>query len=148
MPSAPAPARLTASSKAPSRTRPVTAETDGGAHLNEVRLRGRLAAGSVERPLPSGDVIATFRLVVERPVVRRGPVARARVDTLDCVVHRAEARRRVARWAAGDVIEVVGCLRRRFFRAGGSTASRYEVEATGLTRVARAGVAERATMTG
>ncbi len=130
------------------RTEPVAPGEEHRDHVNELRLRGRLAAGSIERPLPSGDVIATFRLIVERPAVRRGGAAGARVDTLDCVVHLAAARRRVARWGAGDVIEVHGSLRRRFFRVGGSTASRYEVEATNLTRVARAGVTERGTMAG
>jgi single-strand DNA-binding protein len=31
-------------------------------------------------------------------------------------------------WHADDVVEVAGALRRRFFRIGGATASRVEVE--------------------
>ena len=35
---------------------------------------------------------------------------------------------------AGDEIVVVGSVRRRFFRAGGATASRVEVEAEAIAR--------------
>ena len=36
-------------------------------HLNSVHLVGRLAAAAEDRLLPSGDALATFRMVVERP---------------------------------------------------------------------------------
>lgn len=90
---------------------------DGSGPVNQVRLRGRLAAAAVERALPSGDVVATFRLVVDRPA-RSGSGSSARVDTLDCAVFTSTCRRRIARWHPGDVIEVEGSLRRRFFRTG------------------------------
>jgi single-strand DNA-binding protein len=44
------------------------------------------------------------------------------------------------------VIEVEGALRRRFFRTASGAASRYEVEVTVLSRVARA--QDHATMAG
>jgi single-strand DNA-binding protein len=116
--------------------------------VNEVRIRGRLAAASVERILPSGDVVAMVRLVVDRPLVRGARPTAARVDTLDCAIFKADLRRRVARWEPGDILEVEGSLRRRFFRAAGGAASRYEVEVAVLTRVARASLVERATMAG
>lgn len=116
--------------------------------VNEVRIRGRLAAASIERALPSGDVVATFRLVVTRTASRGSAATSARVDTLDCAVFRADARRKVARWEPGDIVEVEGSLRRRFFRSGGGAASRYEVEVAALSRVARAPAAQRATMAG
>lgn len=119
------------------------------AGANEVRLRGRLAVVPEPKELPSGDVVATFRLVVDRPV---RPVSAAgssvRVDTIDCAAFRAAVRRRIAHWQPGDVIEVEGSLRRRFFRAGGAVASRYEVEVRTATRVARVAPTARATMAG
>ena len=101
---------------------------------NEVVLVGRLAGEIKEITLPSGDVLSRFRVVVPRPeAVRTGG---ARVDTIDCVATAAAVRRSVERRAAGDAVLVVGALRRRFFRAAGAVASRYEVAATKVTRVA------------
>ena len=48
-------------------------------------------------------------------------------------------KKQVEKWEAGDVVEVSGALRRRFFRAGGATASRVEVELTGGRIIRRAG---------
>lgn len=127
-------------------TAPAAAADELGA-LNEVRLRGRLAAGSTETPLPSGDVVCGFSLVVERaPDRRRGPSVR--VDTLECKAFTADLRRRIARFAPGDVLEVQGSLQRRFFKAEGRTSSRYDVVVATATRVARAPSTQRATMAG
>lgn len=109
---------------------------------NDVALRGRLAAVPEVRELPSGDEVATFRLVVGRDP-RDGP-ARAdgkrppSVDTLDCSAWRSPTRRKVARWQPGDVVEVEGCLRRRFYRAGGASLSRWDVLVRSARRVMRA----------
>jgi single-strand DNA-binding protein len=112
---------------------------------NEVLLVGRVAAAAEERELPSGDRVCTFRLVVDRPPPRPLPRAPARatgrtvtVDTLDCAAWAPGVRRTARGLAAGDVVEVSGALRRRFWRAGPTTASRCEVEVTGLRRLARA----------
>jgi single-strand DNA-binding protein len=130
------------------RTTPAAAAADDelGAR-NEVRLRGRLAAASTEIPLPSGDVVCTFSLVVERVPDRRR-VSSVRVDTLECKAYTADLRRRIARFAPGDVLEVEGSLQRRFFKAQGSTSSRYDVVVTAAARVARVAAAQRATMAG
>jgi len=113
----------------------------GTESVNEILLRGRLAAEPDERVLPSGDAVVTFRLVVDRPSRSGGSrvaATGARVDTLDCAVFKADLRRRVKAWRAGDVLEVRGGLRRRFFRTGAGPASRYEVEVGSAARVARA----------
>ncbi|HUR15597.1 MAG TPA: single-stranded DNA-binding protein [Mycobacteriales bacterium] len=106
---------------------------------NEVLLVGRLAAEPVERELPSGDVLLTLRLVVDRPTSARsaGPRA-ASVDTIDCVGRTAALRRSALRWQRGDVLELQGALRRRFFRTPGGAGSRYEVEVARAKRVSRA----------
>jgi len=108
---------------------------------NEVTLVGRVAAPAQERTLPSGDVIATWRIVVDRPAKARRPPEGVRpisVDTLDCVAWGAGARRTARGLATGDVAQVQGALRRRFWRAGAATVSRCEVEVTTLKRLARA----------
>jgi single-strand DNA-binding protein len=94
------------------------------ADVNEVRLTGRISADPEERVLPSGDTVWTFRLVVGRPAATAG---RQRVDTLDCAVWGGRVRGSVAQWRSGDVVEVSGSLRRRFFATGTGRASRVEV---------------------
>lgn len=108
-------------------------------HRNEVWLVGRLAAPAVERTLPSGDILATWRLVIDRDD-RRAQQSRPRaprVDTFDCVVFTGGLRRRVTRWVVDDLIEVRGVLRRRFWRGGGGPVSRCEVEVRAARRVGR-----------
>ncbi len=116
---------------------PTTDEATGEA-MNDIRLRGRLAAAADQRELSSGDAVVTFRLVVDRPVRALRSASSARVDTLDCAAFAAGVRRRCLQWQPGDVLEVQGSLRRRFFRTGAGPASRYEVEVASATRVARA----------
>ena len=103
--------------------------------VNEVRLVGRLSQDPEERVLPSGDSVWTFRLVVARPA---GGKSRQRVDTLECAVWGGRVRKSAASWAAGDVVEVAGAMRRRFFSTGAGRASRVEVEVASGRMVRRA----------
>ena len=105
---------------------------------NAVSLVGRLAAAAEQRTMPSGDVMAAFRVVVARPPARKAAPRAPAVDTIDCVAWRGDVRRTVLGWAAGDTVAVVGALRRRFWRAGAAAVSRTEVEVTRARRVARA----------
>jgi single-strand DNA-binding protein len=107
--------------------------------VNEVRIRGRLAADPRLRELPSGDSVVNLRVVVERPVPTGKEKPRQRVDSLECAIWSGRLKTQVQRWSAGDVVDVTGALRRRFFRAGGATASRVEVELTGGRLIRRAG---------
>jgi single-strand DNA-binding protein len=109
--------------------------------VNEVRLLGRLAADPQLRELPSGDTVWNLRVVVERRVLPGKEKPRQRVDSLECAVWSGRLKKQVEKWEAGDIVEVDGALRRRFFRAGGATASRVEVELTGgrIIRRARSG---------
>ena len=107
--------------------------------VNEVHLVGRLAAESEERTLPSGEVLVLWRLVVDRPTTTVPEGVRAQtVDTLECVARKAAVRRAALTWRPGDVLDVEGALRRRFWRAPHGVASRYEVEVAKAKRVARA----------
>ena len=107
---------------------------------NEVRLVGRVAAAPEHRTLPSGDELCVCRLVVHRdPLPMRTEGRRVQtVDVFDCTAWDARPRRTVAAWSEGDEVEVVGAVRRRFFRAGGRTASRVEIEIRSGRMVRRA----------
>jgi single-strand DNA-binding protein len=107
-------------------------------HRNEVVLAGRLPAPAEERLLPSGDTLVTFRLVVTRPAHLRTRTRTLGIDTIDCAAWRADIRRAVLRWQPGDVVEVFGSLRRRFWRGAMGPTSRTEVEAFTVRRLAKA----------
>jgi single-strand DNA-binding protein len=115
-----------------------TAAADG--HRNELVLVGRLAAAAEERTLPSGDVLVSWRIVVDRPAQSRPDGRRApSVDALDCVTWRSTVRRSVLSWAPGDTIELSGALRRRFWRGERGPVSRTEVEVSQARRLAKSG---------
>lgn len=87
--------------------------------MNVVVLLARLSRPAEERVLPSSDRLVQFELTV----AREG----AKAESVPVVWFDAPASA-----AALDVDEevlVVGRVRRRFFRAGGSTQSRTEVVA-------------------
>lgn len=109
-----------------------------GLARNEVVLVGRLAAGAEDKEMPSGDLLTTWRLVVDRgPSKRKLPegVRPTTIDTLECVAWLPGVQRTAASWCAGDVIAVEGAIRRRFWTGGNS---RYEIEVTKAKRVAKA----------
>ncbi len=123
------PARRTAASAAPAP-----------AACNEVRLVGRVSSVPEQRELPSADLLVTWRLVVDRPASRhRGPVGGRQtvLDTLDCVAWAASARRHALRLQPGDVVEVTGAVRRRFWRSGSGPSNKTEIEADAVRRLAR-----------
>jgi single-strand DNA-binding protein len=95
---------------------------------NCVSLAGRVSSAPVERELPSGDRLLTFRLVMTREQTAMTAKSKQVSDWVDCAAWSARARRSVGTWQVGDRVEVEGALRRRFFRAEGGAASRVEVE--------------------
>ena len=127
-----APAKPARSARAPSR-----AVIEGH---NEVVLAGRVSGEPTVRVLPSGDALVSWRLVVGRGSRGLSPSGRQlpTVDTIDCVAFKAGLRRAAARWAGGEVIEVRGELRRRFWRGGQGAASRCEVEALEMRKIGSA----------
>ena len=100
---------------------------------NEVRLVGRVTAVPSVVELPSGDQLVTFRVTVDRD----DQAAPKRVDALECCAWTARLRRTVARWRPGDVVEVEGAVRRRFFRTAAGTGSRVEIEVAGARLIRR-----------
>ncbi|MCW2616641.1 MAG: hypothetical protein JWN08_3635 [Frankiales bacterium] len=120
---------------------PAGAVASGGAGApNEVLLVGRVSGLPEERELPSGDGLVAWRLVVARPPGGRKPPDGVRPttgDTLDCVAWTAGLRRTARGLSDGDVVEVTGALRRRFWRGGAGASSRCEVEAVAVRRLSR-----------
>lgn len=99
-------------------------------HRNEVFLVGRLSGEVEERTLPSGSKLATWRVVVSR-----GTESAPYVDTIDCHTWDGRIRRKVTNWESGQLIELDGALRRRFWQGPAGPVSRYEVEVTGAKRL-------------
>lgn len=124
-----------------------TQEKDTGeaeALVNDVRLVGRLTGAPVVVELPSGDALVTFRISVPRSSRSGGgsgqPAGR-RVDSVPCTAWSPRLRRSILTWRAGDLVEVSGSVRCRFFQAGGATRSRVEVEAASARIMRRSSAA-------
>lgn len=119
--------------------RPAERTGEGGPpDRNEVVLVGRLVSAPTVRELPSGDSLASFRLVVRRPAGSRLRPGAPRVDALECAAFRGDVRKTVRSWGEGDVVEVAGALRRRFWRTGGAPSSVWEIEVAKARRLVRA----------
>lgn len=102
--------------------------------MNVVILHGTLSRPPTARELPSGDHLTAFE-VTTRPTA--GAAESVPVTWLG-------APARIQALPAGAEVVVTGRVRRRFFRAGGATASRTEVVAAAVipaaqrTKVAKA----------
>jgi single-stranded DNA-binding protein len=81
-------------------------------HVNEVRLIGRLGTSVDSRELPSGTILTSFSVIVDRPP--REVHGRTKVDTIACQTTRASIVTRLGKVEAGDTVEIMGTLRRRF----------------------------------
>jgi single-strand DNA-binding protein len=101
--------------------------------VNVTFLRGRLSSPPRTIELPSGDTALTLELTI-----RDGE---APADTVP--VAWFAPGKAAAGWEAGQELLVVGRVRRRFFRAGGRTASRTEVLATMVVPAERRATARR-----
>ena len=121
-------------------TRKSAERADDEVSANWVRLRGKVSTAPEERDLPSGTSIVTLRLSVSRESSPMTEGSRQTTDWVDCAAWGRKVRRTVARWRAGDVVEVEGALRRRFYRGASGTATRLEVEVLSGRVVHRADV--------
>lgn len=89
------------------------------AGINLSVLAGTLSRPPEVRDLPSGSSVLELQLSIHNP---DGPAESVPVSWFDAPASAVE-------WPAGQQLVVVGRVRRRFFRAGGATASRTEVVA-------------------
>jgi single-strand DNA-binding protein len=88
-------------------------ETAAFEHRNEVVLVGEVTAQPEERSLADGRIIVTFRVDVARD-----PETGTGRDSFECTAHAARLRRSLAAWHPGDLVEITGAIRRRFYRVG------------------------------
>jgi single-strand DNA-binding protein len=96
-------------------------------HLNSIQLLGRVSGEAIERELPSGDKVVTFRMVVPRE--------ESGSDTIDVAAWSGRTRRSALSLVSDQMIRIEGSLRRRFYRASGALVSRYEVEALSIEKL-------------
>ena len=108
---------------------------------NDVRLVGRLTALPALLELPSGDALVTFRISVPRASTATGAKKGQRTDSVPCTAWSPRLRRSVLAWRPGDLVEVSGAVRCRFYQAGGATRSRVEVEASTARIIRRSSAA-------
>lgn len=94
---------------------------------NHVALFGRVSNEAETRTLPSGDMLASFRLIVDRSTAAKKQ-SKQTVDTFECVAWTARLRKVFEKLLPGDTIEVTGQLRRRFSRSNGVPASWVTIE--------------------
>lgn len=110
--------------------------------LNVVRLRGRVTQPPDLRSLPSGDEVVSLNLTVDRDEDTRDtlPVQLGPVPPRGRRPNPGQPGRRLLRIAQrlgpGDLVEVDGWLRRRWWDTAAGRRSRIEVAATDLRVVA------------
>jgi single-strand DNA-binding protein len=95
-------------------------------HVNEIVLVGRLSGAPEWRPLPDNREVAVWRLIVEHRDARSPQDG---LDTIRCVTYDPVLQDAVRGWSHGDLVEVRGSLRHRFWRAPTGPRGLYEVEA-------------------
>ena len=116
-----------------------TRPADTASPRNQVHLSGRVTAAPVERELPSGDRVLTFRVSMARERTAMTAKSKQTSDWVDCAAWAGRARRVVSSWQVGDLVSVEGALRRRFYKAGDARTTRVEVEVLTGRRIERAG---------
>ena len=104
--------------------------------VNSVLLVGKVSSAAEELELPSGETLVRFRVVIPRELTSKQSASRATVDTIDCVTFKSSVQRKVHTLEVGNIVELEGQIRRRFWKAGAGVASRVEVEVSTIKRVA------------
>lgn len=94
------------------------------AHLNEVHVIGRVSGAPEVRPLAAGELVV-WRMAVERP--RPADGAR-RSDWITCAAAYPGPGTDVRGLRVGDLLEIHGTLRRRFWRSRNGPVTPLEVE--------------------
>ena len=97
-------------------------------YQNQVVIVGRCSGPGEEKVLPSGDKVVEFRIIVGRD-------DREGYDTFEVALWSSVLRKRGISLKSDEWIEITGALRRRFWKVGAVSASRWQVEARELRRI-------------
>lgn len=114
---------LTEPETQPERNTAMTATPEPITNLNLAVVRGEVSSTPDVRVLPSDAVLVQLQVTT-----------RLDAETLSTPIAFWNPPAWVQELEAGTEIVVVGRIRRRFFRAGGATASRVELEADVVAR--------------
>jgi single-strand DNA-binding protein len=121
-------------------TQTATPRPAGPRHRNEIVLVGELTTAPTERTTAAGEEIVTFRLDVERD-----HESGFGTDSIECTVQIPRLRRSATAWQPGDTLEVLGAVRRRFYRVGNASRPFVVVDVARARRLAGAPVKRRRT---
>ncbi len=122
--------------KSEARSTPITkkalkaaaVELDSELALNDVLLRGRVSSLAVEKELPSGDKVMEFRIVIARSDGEG-------FDTIDISAWSSKLRRTAGSLKNDQWVEVSGSIKRRFWRGAAGLASRWQIDASEISRL-------------
>jgi len=103
-------------------------ELDSELALNDVLLRGRVSSIAQEKELPSGDKVSEFRIVIARN-------SEEGFDTIDISAWSSKVRRTAGSLKIDQWVEVSGSIKRRFWRGATGLASRWQIDASEITRL-------------
>ena len=103
-------------------------ELDSELALNDVLLRGRVSSLAVEKELPSGDKVMEFRIVIARSDEEG-------FDTIDISAWSSKLRRAAGSLKNDQWVEVSGSIKRRFWRGATGLASRWQIDASEISRL-------------
>jgi single-strand DNA-binding protein len=103
-------------------------ELDSELALNDVLLRGRVSSIAQEKELPSGDKVSEFRIVIARN-------SEEGFDTIDISAWSSKVRRIAGSLKIDQWVEVSGSIKRRFWRGATGLASRWQIDASEITRL-------------
>ncbi len=103
-------------------------ELDSELALNDVLLRGRVSSLAVEKELPSGDKVMEFRIVIARSDGEG-------FDTIDISAWSSKLRRTAGSLKSDQWVEVSGSIKRRFWRGAAGLASRWQIDASEISRL-------------
>ena len=106
----------------------VAVELDSTLALNDVLLRGRVSSMGVEKELPSGDKVVEFRIVIARS-------DELGFDAIDISAWSSKLRRSASSLKTEEWVEISGSIKRRFWRGATGLASRWQIDASEITRL-------------
>lgn len=95
--------------------------------VNEVKLVGWVTTIAMDRELPNGDLVTSFRIAITRP--------EGGVDTIDLEAWSQATRKKALKLKDGEWVAITGSIRRRFWKSGAGLASRWNIVTTSIEKV-------------